>query len=560
MEGADYCKNFNLTHLVTPIRAQILNNLLCDTGYDPTKTKFLIDGFEKGFDLEYTGNREVKMTSPNLKFVVGNKLELWNKIMAEVRLGRYAGPFSTPPFEYYIQSPLGLVPKDGNKTRLIFHLSHPRGRGTSVNANTDTEKCTVKYKDFDCAIKLLLKLGKNCKVAKSDCTSAFRHLCIKKKDWPLLVMRAESPFDGKMYYFVDKCLPFGHSISCALFQKVSDAISHIIKVKTQHENINYLDDFFFGATVKVLCNQQVRQFNQVCGAIGMPVSVEKTFWATTQITFLGLLIDTVRQLICVPLEKIERLLKLIKYVLIRKNITLRELQVVCGHLNFVCKSVVPGRAFTRRLYFATAGVNLKPHHHVRVSKRLKADLTVWETFLHHPAVFCRNFIEFENVLTAEQIDLFTDASRSARKGMGGYCGSSWFSQKWDKQFIDHYAPSIAYLELYAVTTGVLLWIHRFRNKRIILFCDNESVVCMVNKNTSHCKRCLVLIRIIVLESMIQNVRIYAKHVGTKQNGIADSLSRGQFERFSMLTQGRFAKVKSEVPQKLWPMEKVWLQA
>ena len=41
-----------------------------------------------------------------------------------------------PPFEHFIQSPISLVPKDnGAKTRLIFHLSHPRsGKYRSVNA------------------------------------------------------------------------------------------------------------------------------------------------------------------------------------------------------------------------------------------------------------------------------------------------------------------------------------------------------------------------------------------------------------------------------------------
>ena len=48
-------------------------------------------------------------------------MELWNKVMKEVELGRYVGPVERPPFDSYVQSPIGLVPKDkGLKTRLIF--------------------------------------------------------------------------------------------------------------------------------------------------------------------------------------------------------------------------------------------------------------------------------------------------------------------------------------------------------------------------------------------------------------------------------------------------------
>ena len=96
--------------------------------------------------------------------MVGDKIELWNKVMKEVQLGRYAGPYEEPPFESYIQSPIGLVPKDGNKTRLIFHLSYPRTaeQNISVNANTPEELCTIKYPDFEDAIRLCLKAGKAC--------------------------------------------------------------------------------------------------------------------------------------------------------------------------------------------------------------------------------------------------------------------------------------------------------------------------------------------------------------------------------------------------------------
>ena len=84
-------------------------------------------GFEKGFPLCYEGDCNVRKESQNLPFRVGTPTELWNKLMKEVKLKRVAGPFKKVPFKYYVRSLIGLVPKAGNKTRLIFHLSHPRG-------------------------------------------------------------------------------------------------------------------------------------------------------------------------------------------------------------------------------------------------------------------------------------------------------------------------------------------------------------------------------------------------------------------------------------------------
>ena len=76
-----------------------------------------------------------------------------------------------------------------------------------------------------------------------------------------------------------------------------------------------------------------------------------------------------------------------------------------------------------------------------------------------------------------------------------------------QKFIRQQKPSIEFLELYAVTAAVLSWIHQYKNSRIILFCDNQSVVDMINITSTSCRHCMVLIRMIVLKGLIENVRI-----------------------------------------------------
>ena len=123
-----------------------------------------MDGFKHDFSIGYEGPTDVRLRSPNLKFRgVGNKTILWNKMMKEVSLKHYAGPFKQIPFSNFIQSPIGLVPKDyGKNTRLIFHLSYPRGKGLKkfVNAHTLKSKCTVEYPEFDNSVWLREKTAK----------------------------------------------------------------------------------------------------------------------------------------------------------------------------------------------------------------------------------------------------------------------------------------------------------------------------------------------------------------------------------------------------------------
>ena len=83
----------------------------------------MVHGFRHGFDLRYNGSTDVCRLSPNLKIRISSDEEMWSKVMKEVKGGLYADPFEKPPFDNFIQSPIGLVPKDhGTKTRVIFHL------------------------------------------------------------------------------------------------------------------------------------------------------------------------------------------------------------------------------------------------------------------------------------------------------------------------------------------------------------------------------------------------------------------------------------------------------
>ena len=438
-----YYENYDLQNIVTPVDVSVLTQLLRDSQYEEEKSQFLIQGFTHGFNLGYKGSMRVKLTSNNLRFRgVGNKKILWNKIMKEVKAKRYAGPYENIPFEYYIQSPVGLVPKDGGKNnRLIFHLSHPQGKGTSVNANTPPKLCKVKYPDFLDAVRRYMEEDQNCYISRSDMSAAFRNLGILASQWCLLIMKASSPLDGKYYYFVDKCLPFGASISCSHFQKFSNAVAHIVCHRTGKEVINYLDDYLFAALLKLLCNGQVDEFLQVCSTIKFPVALEKNFWVTTRLMFLGMLLDTVAQTVSIPCDKVIKGKELIQEIMCKWKIMVKQLQRICGFLNFLCRCVVPGRAFVRRLYSFTATKNsskLKGHHHLRVNQEMCDDLAMWSIFLQHPSAFARPFMDFSKYWHADEIDFYSDASGWI--GMGAVCQNDWMYGFWPQKFVNQEEP------------------------------------------------------------------------------------------------------------------------
>ena len=278
--------------------------------------------------------------------------------MKEVVAARIAGPYLSIPFDNYIQSPIGLVPKAGNKTRLIFHLSFnfsDKPEDSSLNSFTPQEQCTVKYNDLDCAVRTCLAIGgRNNPVylAKSDLMSAFRMLPIKKQHWCWPILKAEDPRDGIAKYFVDKCLPFGASISCSHFQRFSNGLKFLIEYLTgkRMHLVNYLDDFLFVETTVHRCNSLVRSFLSLCEDIKLPVSLDKTEWACEKLVFLGIMLDGTNFVLAIPPEKRDRALNLLNYFRDKKKATVRQLQVLTGYLNFLTRAIFPGRAFTRRIY------------------------------------------------------------------------------------------------------------------------------------------------------------------------------------------------------------------
>ena len=301
---------------------------------------------------------------------MGTPVTLWNKLIKEVKLKRVAGPFDSVPFKYFIQSPIGLVTKTGGQTRLIFHLSFEFGPDEkSVNYHTSVEKCSVKYQDLDEAIRNCcrvkeFKMGHMslywCEDDKgneyiylgcSDIKSAFRLLPLNRSSWRWLVMKCKNPITGEIQYFVDKCLPFGSSMSCSHFQWFSDALKFLIQFRTAADTINnYLDNFLFVAATLLLCNYLINEFLAMCEELGVPIAFDKTEWASLQVIFLRILLDGQNMLMIVPEEKRIRAVEMIQLLLNKKKAQVKDLQSLCGFLNFLNRAVIPGRAFTRRMY------------------------------------------------------------------------------------------------------------------------------------------------------------------------------------------------------------------
>ena len=233
-----------------------------------------------------------------------------------------------------------------------------------------------------------------------------------------------------------------------------------------------------------LCNQLTQIFLQICKEVSFPISEGKTEFATIRIVFLGMLLDGQNLIIAVPEDKRIKTLSLLHHFLQRKKCTVKDMQQLSGLLNFLNRAIVPGRVFMRRMYnkyasIADKSTNLKAYHHINLDSEFRSDCRVWEQFLATllSKAINRPFSDWDP--TCEPVDrqFFSDASRNPELGFGCLIDNQrWTAGQWEVGFIDKYKPSIEYLELYAICVGLFTWPDKLRNIKLLVHCDNQSVV------------------------------------------------------------------------------------
>ena len=320
-------------------------------------------------------------------------------------------------------------------------------------------------------------------------------------------------------------------------------------------------------------------FLDICGKVGVPIAVEKTEWGSPFIIFLGILLDRIHFKLSIPKEKRTRAIELLRQMLSKNKTTVKEMQSLCGYLNFLCKAIFPGRPFICRMYakysksvrcttwsgneksMQQTNYVLKQYHHIRLDQEFKSDCRVWLNFLDESPlsqVVSRPMIDIlGQQCTSTQIAFYSDASRNKSLGFGCLFKERWIMKLWETAFFEQVNPSIEYLELYALTAGIFTWQENLSNIRIVVFCDNTAVVNMINEMSSGCKNCMVLIRLLALNGLRYNRRVAAKYINTKRNCLADALSRNQMTRF--LTLGwHMNKEPDIINEEIWPMSKLWM--
>lgn len=533
---------------VCPVNVEVLREALEGHPDQGFVLKLCVE-LKEGARIGYSGPR-IPRFSKNLPTAAQNPEIVSANLLKEVQLGRTAGPFTSPPFENFQISPIGIIPKKhSNKFRTIFHLSFPKSGDSSINHYISSEDFSLQYITIDKAISQIQNLGQFTFMGKTDIESAFRIFPVHKEDWELLGMF------WKGYYYFDKVLPFGLRSAPFLFNQLSDAVEWVLINKFPISAVcHILDDFFIceppedGPLPDKRCKESLAFMLSTFRQLNIPIAQEKTIGPVQVIEFMGIILDSIRMEARLPDDKIQRIKAAFSQWSTRKSCTLKELQSLIGTLNFACKVIPPGRPFLQRMILLTKGIQ-KPHHHIKLSKGFHKDLELWQQFVNNWNG--AGFFLSSTWSTLDTLHLHTDASGTI--GYGGIFGSQWFQGKWlSHQTLSSPGISIDWQELYAIVIACHLWGKFWCNKRIIFFCDNQVVVDVINTKRSKSPRMMDLVRNLTLTTLHNNTYIKAEHIPGKLNSVADALSRFQMQRFVELAPSA-DKVPLPIPAELYSL-------
>jgi hypothetical protein len=188
-----------------------------------------------------------------------------------------------------------------------------------------------------------------------------------------------------------------------------------------------------------------------------------------------------------------------------------------GKLQFIARCVRPGRIFISRLLHVLSTLKHQ-HYHFKITSEFRKDLAWWRQFLQS-----YNGISLIPDMQWQAPDsiLSTD---SCLTSCGGWCSKQYFSTVFPQPILSQNL-CINSLELLTVMVSLRLWAKFLVNKRILIHCDNEASVCVLNSGRSKDKFMLQCLREIAFTAAKQNFQIKAIHVKGVDNRIADLLSR-----------------------------------
>ena len=452
-------------------------------------------------------------------------------VCTEVTEGGLAGPFKKAPWWNSIISPLMTAHKKVMDRRTVFDATYGE---KSLNNSTPSDNfmgmpCKYTFPKIQDYKEMILTCGPGAWMYKRDLARFFLQIPLDPTEYH----RVGIVWRGLFFFFLG--LAFGLRHSGLQGQKLTDCVSWILRrmgLDTSegrpYQVVNYVDDLGGVEESKDRANAAYLKLNWLLSDLGLKESIKKSEAPSTKMTYLGVQFDSIEMTMSVPPDKVTELKAEIGLWVRKTTITKRDLQSLLGKLFCVAKVIRHARPFLGRLLGQLRSMaNLKEGRKVKLTDESRKDILWWNHYLEKFNGI--NMIVNEDPIPLSLEQLLDDphgvcAGDATPTGGGAWHGYEYWCGNLPHHLQDPQIP-IHIKEFWVLIVSAKQWGDTWTGRCMILFCDNDSVCDTVVHKKPKDPMILSLLREFLYIVVSKKFFPVVRKIGTKENEMADHISR-----------------------------------
>ena len=479
--------------------------------------KDLVEKLEFGFPIGTTDGPDLEpaMKNHSSSYMYFSWLDKF--CVKEVQKCGLTGPFGNNPFPVYHISPMMTSHKKPDKRRCVFDATF----GMSLNKSTPKEyylqeKTEYDFPSLDDFQQMIIKVGRGARMWKRDLSRYFLQIPICPLDYP------KTGFIWRRNYFFFVSYMFGLRHSGLAGQSTTSAVSWIHRRDGQDTDgedynvLNYSDDIA-GVEKGERSDISFTKMGSLLALLGLEEAADKATSPDTNMTYLGVTFDSNSFRKEIPPEKLAELLDLLTTWSSKVTCTKKGLQSLCGKLLWVAKCVKHSRVFLSRLLGALKTLSdAMPYHKLTLSEEMKLDIKWW-------LLYIRTFNGVDFIIDPSMV-MFSYKGDACLDGGGGFHLEQYWSRPLPDWMLGKSVP-IHQKEYWVFLISIKLWGHIWSGSAVELFVDNTAVcqTCTYQKPSD--PTMAAFLREFLYLVVLFKFHPVVSHIGTKENVIADYLSR-----------------------------------
>ena len=477
-----------------------------------------------------------------------------------------AGPFNVPPFLAVHVSPLMTAIKKPSSRRSVFDATFGE---VSLNSCTpqDTyldQPFTYDFPKIEDFKRFIISCGQGSYLWKRDLSRYYLQLPVDPTEYPLLCF----VWRQRMFFFCS--LMFGLRHAGLQGQKVTTAVTWTHRRlgletddQTLFNSLNYSDDIGGCETTLDRATQSFDALGSLLCDLGLEESTSKAHPPSTSMPYLGIQFDTVLMRMSIPPDKLAEVRDEVSMWMKKSMATKKSLQQLLGKLFWVSRCIRFSRGFMGRLITQLQCMHAYPDNkRTKLSEGCRLDIKWWDRYL-------RRFNGVEILYPTDPLNLpladlletsaLVNCGDAYPEGGGAYFGQEYWSRRFPDQLRDPAIP-IHIKEFWVVIASAWLWGDSWRGSLVYVFCDNEAVVHVLDRERPRDPRMLELLQEYLYIVCTKGFTPIFKKVGTKDNTLADFLSRNHDEsdiRTYLRSQGLPNLTRVQAPDHLFTLGSNW---